>query len=105
MMLMALGFLAVFVPLQIFLGDLQGLNTREHQPAKLAAIEGRWQTAAPAPLTLFGIPDCRQRMDERSRSLARQVDPDARARWQGSGSQRFPARSVATCSACSSRSA
>ena len=64
MMLMALGFLAVFVPLQIFLGDLQGLNTREHQPAKLAAIEGRWQTAAPAPLTLFGIPDpARGRMD------------------------------------------
>ena len=65
MMLMALGFLAVFVPLQIFLGDLQGLNTREHQPAKLAAIEGRWQTAAPAPLTLFGIPDpAQQRMDD-----------------------------------------
>jgi cytochrome d ubiquinol oxidase subunit I len=65
MMLMALGFLAVFVPLQIFLGDLQGLNTREHQPAKIAAIEGRWQTAAPAPLTLFGIPDpARQRMDD-----------------------------------------
>ena len=57
MLKMALGFLAVFVPLQIFLGDLQGLNTRHHQPAKLAAIEGSWQTAAPAPLTLFGIPD------------------------------------------------
>ncbi len=65
MVLMALGFLAVFVPLQIFLGDLQGLNTREHQPAKIAAIEGRWQTAAPAPLTVFGIPDsARQRMDD-----------------------------------------
>jgi cytochrome bd ubiquinol oxidase subunit I len=45
------------VPLQFFLGDLHGLNTREHQPAKLAAIEGRYDTAAPAPLTLFGIPD------------------------------------------------
>jgi cytochrome bd ubiquinol oxidase subunit I len=65
MMLMALGFLAVFVPLQIFLGDQHGLETREYQPAKLAAIEGRWQTAAPAPLTLFGIPDpARQRMDD-----------------------------------------
>lgn len=65
MMTMALGFLAIFVPLQIFLGDLQGLNTRQYQPAKLAAIEGRWQTAAPAPLTLFGIPDpARQRMDD-----------------------------------------
>ena len=54
---MALGFLAIFVPLQIFLGDLHGLNTREYQPAKLAAIEGLWETAARAPLTLFGIPD------------------------------------------------
>jgi cytochrome d ubiquinol oxidase subunit I len=57
MVKMALGFLAVFVPLQIFLGDLQGLNTRHYQPAKLAAIEGRWETAAPAPLTLFAIPE------------------------------------------------
>ncbi len=56
-MVMALGFLAVFVPLQIFLGDLHGLNTREYQPAKLAAMEGLWDTSAPAPLTLFGIPD------------------------------------------------
>ena len=65
MVMMALGFLVVFVPLQIFLGDLQGLNTRQYQPAKLAAIEGRWQTAAPAPLTLFGIPNpAQQRMDD-----------------------------------------
>ena len=54
---MALGFLTLFVPLQILLGDLHGLNTRDYQPAKLAAMEGRWGTAAPAPLTLFGIPD------------------------------------------------
>lgn len=54
---MALGFLALFVPLQIFLGDQHGLNTREYQPAKLAAMEGRWDSASPAPLTLFAIPD------------------------------------------------
>ncbi|HTZ78285.1 MAG TPA: cytochrome ubiquinol oxidase subunit I [Stellaceae bacterium] len=53
---MALGFLALFVPLQIVLGDQQGLNTREYQPAKLAAMEGRWETVSPAPLTLFAIP-------------------------------------------------
>jgi len=57
MMTMALGFLTVFVPLQFMLGDMQGLNTREYQPAKLAAMEGRWNTAAPAPLTLFAIPE------------------------------------------------
>jgi cytochrome bd ubiquinol oxidase subunit I len=65
MVKMALGFLAIFVPLQIFLGDLQGLNTRLHQPAKVAAIEGRWETAAPAPLTLFAIPE-----QEKARNLA-----------------------------------
>jgi cytochrome d ubiquinol oxidase subunit I len=57
MVLMALGFLAPFVPLQIALGDLHGLNTRDYQPAKLAAIEARWETTAPVPLTLFAIPD------------------------------------------------
>jgi cytochrome d ubiquinol oxidase subunit I len=56
-MRMALGFLTLFVPLQIVLGDMHGLNTREYQPAKLAAIEGRYDTARGVPLTLFGIPD------------------------------------------------
>ncbi len=56
-MRMALGFLTIFVPLQIVAGDLHGLNTRQYQPAKLAAIEGRWDTASSAPLTLFGLPD------------------------------------------------
>jgi cytochrome d ubiquinol oxidase subunit I len=55
--LMALSFLAIFVPLQFVLGDLHGLNTREYQPAKLAAMEGRWDTASTAPLTLFAIPN------------------------------------------------
>jgi cytochrome d ubiquinol oxidase subunit I len=54
---MALGLLIVLVPLQIFLGDQHGLNTLEYQPAKLAAIEGVYDTARPAPITLFGIPD------------------------------------------------
>jgi cytochrome d ubiquinol oxidase subunit I len=57
MVMMALGFLAIFVPLQMVLGDQQGLNTREYQPAKLAAIEGRWEDASPSPLTLFAIPE------------------------------------------------
>jgi cytochrome bd ubiquinol oxidase subunit I len=57
MVRMALDLLILLVPLQMFLGDLHGLNTLEYQPAKLAAIEGRYETAQPAPLTLFGIPD------------------------------------------------
>jgi cytochrome bd ubiquinol oxidase subunit I len=57
MIRMALNLLIVIVPLQIFLGDQHGLNTLEYQPAKLAAIEGRYDTEQPTPLTLFGIPD------------------------------------------------
>jgi cytochrome d ubiquinol oxidase subunit I len=57
MVRMALNLLIILVPIQMLLGDLHGLNTRRYQPAKLAAIEGRYDTAAPAPLTLFGIPD------------------------------------------------
>ena len=57
MLSMALWMLTVLVPLQIVVGDLHGLNTREHQPAKLAAIEARWETARRVPLTLFAIPD------------------------------------------------
>jgi cytochrome d ubiquinol oxidase subunit I len=57
MMRMALHMLIILVPVQMFLGDLHGLNTETYQPAKLAAIEGLYDTAAPVPLTLFGIPD------------------------------------------------
>jgi cytochrome d ubiquinol oxidase subunit I len=57
MMRMALDLLILLVPLQIFLGDQHGLNTLEYQPAKVAAIEGRYDTVQPTPLTLFGIPD------------------------------------------------
>jgi cytochrome bd ubiquinol oxidase subunit I len=56
MLSMTLWLLTVLVPLQILLGDLHGLNTREHQPAKLAAIEARWNTERRVPLTLFAIP-------------------------------------------------
>jgi cytochrome d ubiquinol oxidase subunit I len=57
MMSMTLWLLSVLVPLQIVIGDFHGLNTRDHQPAKLAAIEARWETARSVPLTLFAIPD------------------------------------------------
>jgi cytochrome bd ubiquinol oxidase subunit I len=57
MLSMTLWLLTVLVPLQILLGDQHGLNTLEHQPAKLAAIEARWDTDRGVPLTLFAIPD------------------------------------------------
>jgi cytochrome d ubiquinol oxidase subunit I len=46
---------AVLVPLQIVVGDLHGLNTLEHQPAKIAALEALWKTEKGAALTLFAV--------------------------------------------------
>ncbi|HLS59029.1 MAG TPA: cytochrome ubiquinol oxidase subunit I [Paracoccaceae bacterium] len=58
MFAMAMGMLVVTAPLQILAGDFHGLNTFEHQPAKVAALEGHYETHADgAPLILFGIPD------------------------------------------------
>jgi cytochrome bd ubiquinol oxidase subunit I len=48
---------AVLTPVQIFVGDMHGLNTLEHQPAKIAAIEGIWHTERGAPLLLFAVPN------------------------------------------------
>jgi cytochrome d ubiquinol oxidase subunit I len=48
---------AVVMPFQFLAGDLHGLNTLKHQPAKVAAMEGIWETERGAPLTLFGIID------------------------------------------------
>ena len=48
---------AVLIPLQILVGDLHGLNTLEHQPQKIAAMEGIWETERGAPLLLFALPD------------------------------------------------
>ena len=55
---MALWMLLVLAPVQAFVGDAHGLNTREYQPAKIAAIEGLWDTEkGGTALNLFGIPD------------------------------------------------
>ena len=54
---MGFGLLALLVPLQVLVGDLHGLNTLEHQPAKLAAMEANWETQARMPLLLFAWPD------------------------------------------------
>lgn len=57
---MALWMLLLVAPIQMFVGDAHGLNTLEHQPAKIAAIEGHWDNdpgATSLPLIAFGIPD------------------------------------------------
>jgi len=52
---------AMLIPAQIFVGDLHGLNTLEHQPAKVAAMEGNWETRGNVPLLLFAWPDEKSR--------------------------------------------
>ncbi|MFT6248901.1 MAG: cytochrome d ubiquinol oxidase subunit I [Cognaticolwellia sp.] len=52
---------AVLIPIQIFVGDLHGLNTFKNQPAKIAAMEGIWNTEANVPLLLFALPDEQKR--------------------------------------------
>ncbi|POZ62596.1 cytochrome ubiquinol oxidase subunit I [Chromobacterium alticapitis] len=55
---------ALLIPLQMFVGDMHGLNTLKHQPAKLAAIEGIWQTEKDVPLLLFALPNAETRSND-----------------------------------------
>lgn len=54
---MAMWMAVIVAPLQIVAGDIHGINTLEYQPAKIAAMEGNYETGTGAPLILFGIPD------------------------------------------------
>ena len=61
---MALWMIAATAPIQVIVGDLHGLNTLAHQPAKIAAMEGVFETRPGTPFTLFGLPDMQEeRMD------------------------------------------
>ncbi|HUG79765.1 MAG TPA: cytochrome ubiquinol oxidase subunit I [Burkholderiales bacterium] len=77
---------AVLVPLQIVVGDLHGLNTLEHQPAKIAAMEALWETQRGAPLVLFAIPNEDTRRNDyaieipKGASLILAHDPEAEIR-------------------------
>lgn len=51
------GLAAILIPIQIFAGDMHGLNTLKHQPQKVAAMEGNWETGPAKPLLLFAWPD------------------------------------------------
>lgn len=59
MLSMPLWMILILAPIQAMIGDVHGLNTLKHQPAKIAAIEGHWDNSSgePTPLILFGIPD------------------------------------------------
>jgi cytochrome d ubiquinol oxidase subunit I len=60
---------AVLTPIQVFVGDLHGLNTLEHQPQKIAAMEAIWHTERGAPLVLFAIPNEQMRRNDYSIEL------------------------------------
>ncbi|MBP6596316.1 MAG: cytochrome ubiquinol oxidase subunit I [Arenimonas sp.] len=55
---------ALLIPVQIFVGDLHGLNTLEHQPAKVAAMEGVWRDEKGAPALIFALPNEDTRSNE-----------------------------------------
>ena len=59
MLSMAMWMALIVAPIQAVIGDMHGLNTLKHQPAKIAAIEGHWENLddKPTPLILFGLPD------------------------------------------------
>jgi len=59
MMRMGVGMLALLTPIQLFIGDQHGLNTLEHQPMKIAAVEGHWDGSEPGALVLFAWPDAK----------------------------------------------
>ena len=60
----AITVAAVLIPAQILVGDLHGLNTLEHQPAKVAAMEGVWQDERGAPALLFAWPNEAERRND-----------------------------------------
>jgi len=62
MLSMAMWMALIVAPIQAMVGDAHGLNTLEHQPAKIAAIEGHWENKGdePTPLILFGWPDMKE---------------------------------------------
>jgi cytochrome d ubiquinol oxidase subunit I len=62
---MAVSIFAWLAPLQLAIGDLHGLNVRDHQPAKLAAMEGHWESQQGAPFVVFALPDM---AEERNRA-------------------------------------
>ena len=66
---MAMWMAAIVAPIQIVAGDLHGINTFEHQPAKIAAMEGHFETHAGAPLILFGMPNMKEERTDYALSI------------------------------------
>lgn len=92
----ALILASVLIPLQVLVGDVHGLNTLEHQPAKIAAMEGIWEDEEGAALRVFAWPDEQRRVNHhevaipRLASLILTHDPDGLVRGLNSFDQHPP---------------
>jgi cytochrome d ubiquinol oxidase subunit I len=93
MLKMGLGMLAILAPVQAVIGDLHGLNTLEHQPAKVAAIEAHWKDEGqPVPLVLFAWPDPKNERNDFELAVPRLGSIILTHTWAGSfkGLSDFP---------------
>lgn len=94
MLSMAMWMLLVVAPLQAVVGDFHGLNTLQHQPAKLAAIEGHWENKPDqgVPLTLIGWPDMEQEKNHFAVEIPRLGSLILTHSWDGqfAGLKEFP---------------
>ena len=89
---MAMWMAAIVGPIQIVAGDFHGLNTLEHQPAKIAAMEGHYDSHPGAPLILFGIPNPAESRIDYALELPRLGALILTHSWEGSirGLNEFP---------------
>jgi cytochrome d ubiquinol oxidase subunit I len=74
---------AALIPVQVIVGDFHGLNTLEHQPAKIAAIEGVWKTGQGVPLLLFALPNATTRSNDYAVSIPNLASLILTHEWEG----------------------
>ena len=88
----ALLVAATLIPIQIIVGDLHGLNTLEHQPAKIAAMEGIWETQQGAPAVLIALPDAKTQSNQFEIAIPKLASFYLTHDWQGElkGIKSFP---------------
>jgi cytochrome d ubiquinol oxidase subunit I len=79
----ALTLAALLIPVQILVGDMHGLNTLQHQPQKIAAIEGVWETENGAPLLLFALPNEVERRNDFAIGIPKMASFILTHEWDG----------------------
>jgi cytochrome d ubiquinol oxidase subunit I len=96
MLSMAMWMIVIVAPIQAVIGDFHGINTLEHQPAKIAALEGHWENRGDEalPLILFGLPDMAAETTRYAVELPRLGSLILTHKWNGQikGLKEFPKR-------------